>query len=71
VKPYLTPQETAADVAAWSQAQGQKRANKHAGSGQPAQDRLLGLYNKARYTEEELPELTAAEAAALKEQLKL
>ncbi|MEK4516322.1 hypothetical protein NSS64_13650 [Paenibacillus sp. FSL H8-0122] len=69
VKPYLTPQETSADVAAWSQ--GQKRSSKHTGGDASVNDRLLGLYNKARYTEEELPELTAAEAAALKEQLKL
>lgn len=69
VKPYLTPQETAADVAAWSQ--GQKRSSKYADGDASVNDRLLGLYNKARYAEEELAELTAAEAAALKEQLKL
>ncbi|QUL57789.1 hypothetical protein KDC22_15655 [Paenibacillus tritici] len=68
VKAYLTPQETAADVAAWSQDQKRK---KHNGSDRLINEQLLGLYNKARYTEEELPELTAAEAAALKEQLKL
>jgi hypothetical protein len=72
VKAYLTPQETAADVAAWSE--GQKRQRRRSGSEGQAYDRLLGLYNKARYADEELsglPELSADEITALKEQLKL
>lgn len=72
VKAYLTPQETAADVAAWSE--GEKRQRKSLGSQGQAYERLLGLYHKARYADEEqseLPELSAEEIAALKEQLKL
>jgi hypothetical protein len=72
VKAYLTPQETGADVATWSE--GQKRQRKNPVSEGQAYDRLLALYNKARYADEEqsdLTELTAEEITALKEQLKL
>ncbi|WNS45453.1 hypothetical protein [Paenibacillus sp. MMS20-IR301] len=67
LKTYLTPQETAADVAEWSE--GQKR--QRSGSGGRSADKLPGLYNRARYGGEELPEPSAEEVAALKEQLKL
>ncbi|AIQ29767.1 hypothetical protein P40081_17575 [Paenibacillus sp. FSL P4-0081] len=72
VKAYLTPQETAADVAAWSE--GQKRQRKNPVSEGEAYNRLLAFYNRARYADEEqsdLTELSAEEITALKEQLKL
>lgn len=69
VKAYLTPQETAADVAAWSEGQRRKRTG-HSSDGQTG-NRLLKLYNKARYTDEELSELSTEEEASLKEQLRL
>ncbi|WP_340023355.1 hypothetical protein MHI24_30775 [Paenibacillus sp. FSL K6-1096] len=69
VKSFLTPQETAADVAAWTSAQ--KRQRKQAAGEGESHDRLLALYNKARYTDDDLSELTPDEAAALKERLKL
>ena len=69
VKAYLTPQETVADVAAWTE--GQKRQRKSPGSGGQTSEQLLGLYNAARYAEAEQQEPAAEEVTALKEQLKL
>ncbi|MNC82379.1 hypothetical protein D3C75_1358670 [compost metagenome] len=69
MKTYLTPQETATDVNEWSK--GQKRLRTSRNSDEQAYSRLLQLYHEARYTDEALPERSAEEAAALKEQLKL
>lgn len=69
VKAHLTPQETMADVAAWTETQ--KRQHKLSGSEGQLFERLLGYYNRARYANEEVPEPSAEEVKALKEQLKL
>ncbi|WP_238655224.1 hypothetical protein [Paenibacillus piscarius] len=69
VKTFLTPQETAADVAAWASVQ--KRHRKLAAGEEKSHEQLLALYNKARYTDDDLPELTEAETAGIKERLKL
>lgn len=65
-KGFLTPQETAADVSAWSE--GRKRQRKSDIHDPSANDRLLRLYNQARYGEEEP---SASEVSSLKERLKM
>lgn len=66
VKSYLTPKETGQDVLEW--AGNSKNQRKGDENTVVAPDRLIKLYDKVRYSEEE-PSM--AEVVALKEQLKL
>ncbi|GGF68739.1 hypothetical protein GCM10010912_12250 [Paenibacillus albidus] len=66
IKRFLTPQETAKDVLDWT-ARNDKQAQKR-GINDPSSQKLIELYEQARYGDQEP---TDAEVAALKAELKL